>query len=400
MTATVDKTKRIPAQQRAGDSASDVIALYQKWYNALTSQLNLDPRRFVLMQPGVALPSTSAELWQYFNVIPPASVVEESPGHMSMSGYNQFLDNYRQVVNALLPQANINLQEVLGDWYSGWMDYKAANPKPANVAWADYFYEWAIGNAPNVAARGRSAFLRLQNDMVVKAQGDAFDASFLTHGVPQFSLTIDAVKSQIRGGQSAAVVFDSDKVQRENAQNWAEMRVQTEALWFFEAARADASWQQLSAKASSAGISVDIKFANVITAPAMPGGWYHSSVLGLAFTHPKDNRVWDSNGEVSWDSTFGETGNMQRFLASVVVVDGIQMTVRTKATFSTEEQQKMRAEFHGGIWPFVGIDAAAGHNGDIKFDDDGSLVVTSAQNVGNPQILGGNIVSAEEMLAR
>src|SRR5712691_4190455 len=103
-----------------GDAGQQAMAtLYQQWYNATTTGLRLDPTTFQLLQPNSPLGATSDQLWEYYNAIPPRSLV----CNLQISGLNQLYSDYRAVVSVLQSQTGDQFRYDLGDYYDAWITY-------------------------------------------------------------------------------------------------------------------------------------------------------------------------------------------------------------------------------------------------------------------------------------
>jgi hypothetical protein len=136
-------------------------------------------------------------------------------------------------------------------------------------------------------------------------------------------------------------------------------------------------------------VTVKGGFKHVLTFSADPGSWYNSSALGAAY-HTQDNTLWQ-HGTPSWDSTFGSKGNMLWFTSSLVVADGIDMTIHSEAALSTEEQTEIKANLSVGIWPFFSLGSSGGYTHDVSYSSSGAATIHISNPAGNPVVLGGNV---------
>jgi hypothetical protein len=98
--------------------------------------------------------------------------------------------------------------------------------------------------------------------------------------------------------------------------------------------------------------------------------------------------VWKSGDAISWESTFGPSGNLQRYTSALVIVDGITMTMTSQAGLSTAEQATFKQALAGGIFPFFEAEENSGWTNNATFDDQGNITVTCSSLAGNPQVLG------------
>ncbi|HEY8548256.1 MAG TPA: hypothetical protein VIL36_24525 [Acidimicrobiales bacterium] len=368
-----------------------MASLQSQWYNAVTTGLGLDPNRFQLAQPSTPLGNTSDKLWAYFNNIPPLSLTSQ----FATSGGNRFYDDYVAVLSQLQSQGDGAFRRDLGDSYGAWMSYVAAlQPRPSAKELPDTFRSWALINAPDIANQGATDLAAALNDPIYRAQIAAGDKTKFLEGVPNFSATIADLRNAIPQSESRTVDFDSSKASSDVSHTWA--KAQVSGLYEFFSGSAGGSYDQLSKKAATSGVTVKASFHNVLTFEADPGAWYVSAALAAAY-HTKDNTLW-RHGTPDWDSTFGPGGNMLRFATSLVVADGINATISSTATYSESERQTIKANASVGIWPFFSFGGSGGHTTQTDFASDGSMTVTVSNPPGNPVVLGVNVEPVETYL--
>lgn len=367
------------------DSGAQVMATLQsQWYNAVVAGLGLDPSRFQLAQPSAPLGDTSDQLWAYFNNIPPLSLTSQ----FATSGGNRFHDDYVAVVSQLQSQGDGALQRDLGDQYGAWMKYVTSlSPLPTPELLPGTFRTWASVYAPGVAQKGATDLAAALNDPIYQAQLAAADKTGFINGVPPFSATIADLRAAIPQGEARTIAFDSSTASSDVSHTWAS--AEASGLYEFFSGSAGGSYDQLSQKATGSTLKVQAAFHNVVTFAAFPGPWYVSSALASAY-NTQDNTLW-RHGTPSPDSTFGPSGNMLRFGSSIVVVDGIDATITSTASYSESDQQTIKANASVGIWPFFSFGGEGGHSTDTSFDSNGSMTVTVSNPPGNPVVLGVNV---------
>jgi hypothetical protein len=358
--------------------------LQDQWYNALTAGLGLDASRFQLAQPSTPLGDTSDVLWAYFNNIPPLSLTSQ----FAASGGNRFYDDYRGVVSQLQSQGDGAFRRDLGDSYGLWMTYVSAlNPLPTIEELPTKFRQWAMIHNPDIAQKGANDLAAALNDPIYRAQIAAGNTSGFVNGVPVFSRTIADLRGAIPQGEARSVDFDSTSASSDVSHTWAKAEVS--GLYDFFSGSAGGGYDQLSQKATGSELTVQASFHNVISFSADPGPWYVSAALSAAY-NTTDNTLW-RHGTPSWQSTFGPTGNMQRFATGLVVVDGIDAVITSSASYSDSEQQEITASASVGIWPFFSFGGEGGHTTATSFDSSGSMTVTVSNPPGNPMVLGVNV---------
>jgi hypothetical protein len=376
----------------SNDSGTKAMnALQAQWYNTLVKGLNLDPDRFQLAQPTAPLGNTSDLLWSYFNNIPPLSLT----GQFAASGGNRFYDDYKAVLSQLSSQGDGSFQQDLGDNYGPWMAYVSTlNPLPKLEDLPDIFRTWATFHCPSVAQKGASDLAAALIDPIYQAQVAIRNTAGFMNGVPNYSQTIADLRGAIPQAPSQTVTFDSSSASSDTSHTWA--KGEASGMYDFFSADVGGSYDQLSEKAATSSVTVDATFSHVLTFSAGPGAWYVSSALGAAYATP-DNTMW-KHGTPSWTSTFGPTGNMLRFTSGLIVVDGIDATVTSDATYSSSDQLKITAQASVGVWPFFSFGASGGHSTATSFDSEGRMTVKVLNPPGNPCVLGVNVEPVQTYL--
>lgn len=367
--------------------------LQAKWYNSIVSALGLVPQQFQLLQPTSPLGDTSDLLWSYFNNLPPHTLTSAfNPG-----GGNRFYDGYRAVLSQLSSQNDGAFQRDLGDSYDAWMTYvKTLSPLPKITDLPGVFQSWAAIYAPDAAQKGATDLANGLNDPIFRANMAVQNQQAFLKGVPDFSQTIAGVRTAVMQATGSAFDFDSSTASADTSKTWASGEVSGFADIF--TGSASTSYSHLTSKMASSTLTVKGSFDHVLTVAASPGTWYDSGALGSAF-HTQDNTLW-KHGTPSWDSTFGPDGNMNWFATSLVVVDGIQATITSGATFSTEDQTDIEAHLKVGLVPFFSLGMSGGYSSSAKFDAQGRMSVTISNPAGNPVVFGANVLGTAAYLGR
>ena len=360
--------------------------LQSKWYNTLTAAIGVSPHQFQLLQPPAPLGETSKELWSYFNDLPPETLVRD----LEDSGGDQFYSNYSAVVNQLISQSGNALARDLGDHFSAWMAFIAKNP-PGATPIVTVFRQWALVNAPGLVSKGTSDLLAQINDPIVRAQEAAADQSNFVDGTPDFSKTIQNLTDALQGAAGTTFSFDSATASSDITSTWSSGST---GIFFFDSSASSQS--TLVAKMASERYTVNGSFKSILTLQADPGSWYSSSALGAAFS-TQDNTLWN-HGTPSWNTTFGPNGNMLHFAASIVVVDGVDITITSEASYSSDDQTHIRTVSSGGFWPFYSTSHTSTFDAETTFDSNGRMTVHVTNPAGNPLVLGVNVVPARQYI--
>jgi hypothetical protein len=376
----------------AGDSGKEAMrTLYQQWYNATVSGLRLDESSFQLLQPNSPLGATSDQLWAYFNMIPPLSLV----GNLELDGMNQFYSDYRAVISVLRSQGGDQFRQDTGDYYQPWMTYVSSlSPVPTSDQLPSVFFSWAQIHAPSVATAGRNDLLAMSNDPIGLAQQAVMNQTGFLNGVPNFIKTILDLRTAITQGPSGSFSFDSGTESSDTSKAWAQGA--TGGFYDFFEAGGESDWERTQTKTAESRITVDVQYDHVITFGNTPGSWYSSGAMGVGYG-TEDNTVWVPGATPNWNSTFGPDGNMQRVIGSLVVVDGISITMHSDASFSSDEQEKVHAKAEAGFFPFFAVEASGGYESRITFDDHGEMDVSATSPKGNPVVIGANVLTAQQV---
>jgi hypothetical protein len=372
-----------------------------QWYNAVTSGCKLATDQFQLMQGAMPLGATTENLWAMFDSVPPLTATTfYNPAQL-----NSFHQNYGGIISALIPQGGLQFETDMGDSYDAWDTYKKTiSPIPSgNLAWSQAFSSWAAAQLPEAQVTLCSGdFDTMLVDPIFNAANQLLAVKFAPATMHPddyaYTTTIAQLTLLLNKAEPASVKLNSTTDSSDVSHTWSK----TEASGIFDifGLGGDASYDSLTTKVSSAGVSINASFSKLVTLAAGPlmqpssdgllknyVPWFSSSALHAGYAK-NDNTVWKSGDAISWDSSFGTQGNTQRFASAIIVVDGITMTMTSKAGLSTSEQATFTAAVAGGIFPFFEAETSGGWHNGATFDDEGNITVTSTCPAGNPQILG------------
>jgi hypothetical protein len=375
-----------------GDAAKEAMeTLYKQWYNATVKGLRLTDGTFQLLQPNSPLGATSDQMWAYYNMIPPLSLV----GNLDLDGMNQFYSDYRAVISVLRSQGGDQFRQDVGDYYQPWLDYiSGLTPMPTSDKLPGIFFNWAQIHAPSVATSGRNDLLAMNNDPIGLAQQAVANQTGFINGVPNFIKTIQDLKSAVTQGPSGTINFDSGTESSDTSKSWAKGEVG--GFYDFFEASGEADWERVQTKTAQSRITVEVTYDHVITFGNTPSSWYNSGAMGIGY-QTDDNTVWVPGATPNWDSTFGPNGNMQRMVGSLIVVDGISLTLHADAEYHTEEQEQVHAKAEVGFWPFFKAKSSGGYESKVSFTDSGQMDISAKSPKGNPVVIGANVLSSDSV---
>jgi hypothetical protein len=366
--------------------------LTAQWYNAMITGLGLSNQQFQLYQGPNSMVKTSQDMWNLFNAVPPTSV----NNYFDPNQANNFAQDYDLILSALITNPDTDFQNCMGDYYSKWQTYFANNdPKTWDAQGvSDLFNKWAIKNAPAKAScvSGLTkAFINpinIANNMFESAKGSY-----------AWNRTIDGLQTALAGGASKSFTMSSNTQSSDVKHTWAGGGVSV--IFDLFSFGGGGSYDNLSSKATSAGVEISAKFTKVTTFAAGPyaqadannpiladySPWYSSAALAKAYT-TKDNTVWNNQVPTTWDTAFGTNGFLQRMASGIVVADGVEITMSSRTSYSSSEQTQIHAAAKFGFWPFFRASGGGGTTTSVTFDDNGVFTSVTKIALGNPQILG------------
>jgi hypothetical protein len=375
-------------------SAADAMqTLTSQWYNALVTQLHLDPSHFQLVQGNIGLGSTSVGMWALMDSIPPLSVTQ----YWTPQGYKPFSSQYGAVIPRLKDASYGQFQSAMGDYYNAWMAYIKANPAPTGTGILTWFQAWSQGNMPpDQAATALSLYAAALNGPIAQADIAWAIAGGAT-GVKAFNQTISQVDATLETAPSATVSLNSSTETSDTTHTWASGSV--EGFWDVFFGEGGASYDASTSVVTSAGLAFDIQFTHVTTIPIIPlqqgaetdgpitySAWYVPAALSEGYEN-NNYQVWQP-GTPDWTSFFGDGGSLPRAAAAMIIVDGITLSLTSEAAIATESREEVKTSFAAGFFPFFGVNGEGGWSSDQKFNDSGQITATASNPVGSPQVLG------------
>ena len=382
--------------------------LQSKWYNAFVQGAGMDANSFVFLQSGTQLPYTTKGLWQLIDAIPPKALTTV----ISFASINSFYQDYGALFGgAIKVPVSDNFKRVMGDNLSKWEDYRkseaGANKYEALgslIKLFDFWVDFKSDILPGTASAVKSAFRSDLRNLVNQSSDFYYSESdpsdpFNPDGKNKlYNIDItDIIGGAIAHGPSKQISLKSKTTSSDVRHTWAGGGVS--GFWDIFSGGASGEYSKSTSKFTSSEVIVEATFKHVVSIPTfLPGNWYNSAFLNYAL-NTKDNTVWDPSNPISWESTFGSKGNMQRTIESLVVVDGIDIKVTSSASYSESEQTDVKAHASAGIWPFFRFNASGGYSSSTSFNDAGNMTTHTSCPAGNPAIFGANIRPIEKQLA-
>ncbi|KAE9635969.1 hypothetical protein [Aeromonas veronii] len=377
-----------------------VANLQDMWYLAVVEGLGLDKSTFMFMQTGEQLPYTTSALWQLIDTIPPKALTAV----LSLGSVNSFYQDYGGLLGSIISPVSDDLVRAMGDSYDDWNNYKK-NVSDADLdkyGWSGVFQRWAERNMPTGQVPAAIAAFNKDNEhnivnissMKYLQQSDR-NNPFNDKNHKLYNIQIsDITGGRIAHGPKGQVHMNNKASSSDVSTTWAKGGVS--GVFDIFSLGGSSSYSSTTSKFTNSEVTIDATFENVAPVPTFnPGAWYNIAFLTYAYN---GDSAWSASSQITWDSTFGPNGNMQRVIGSLVVVDGIEVTMTSNASYSSEEQTAIKAQAKGGVWPFFSASASGGFNSDVTFDEQGRMTVKTTTKKGNPMILGANVLSIPKAL--
>ncbi len=367
-------------------------------YNEMVSGLGQSKGSFVLLQPCNPVLDNNA-LWNhYFNLIPPVSLVFNNV----LSSGAQFFDNYGGVCSALLSNAANNLGKVVPQAVqTAFTNFILSRPTPPPITqYPSLFRNWAFLTNPSLANAGASAYAAALLDPVLAMQ-TARNAYLADNSVtppiaakpPDWDENFTSLKAQLAVGVSRSFSYSQSKASLDVSQTWTHGG----SSGFFGLFGGSSSTSSQSVTFSKSDFSVSASFKHVIAFSPVPGAWFSSAGLALAFNN-KNKAPWVP-GPVTWSTAFDPaTGNLARFLVNLVVVDTMNVKVTSQAIFSQNDQTVIHTNSGGGLWPFYTSNSGSGAATTFSFDSQGHMTVQITSLPGVPIVLGANVLPVNQYI--
>lgn len=372
------------------------VDLQAGFYNALAQGLGYSPSDpFQVIQPSPPLVGDETDeegaddrLWAYLNNIPVASLTQNTV----LSAGNQFLSDYQGVMSALLAAPNKFAATIGPDCFAAYQEaLKYKDVKPG----AKQFRNWALynGTCSEVAVSGASALAAAMLDPIFAAQMNVTPYKPAGDSPVDFSIGYKKMVALLKKAPSREFHVSAGSWNTDTKNSWA--KDSDSGLWGLWGGSTTTS--TLSQKFSSSAVSLNATFANVLPFGPTPGDWYSSGAFGLAF-HSPEQAPWNPVKPINWEKTFGSHGNMQRFAASLLIANRMEIQVSSTATYSDSERAEIQSNKRAGIWPFYSTESHSDVVTSVSFDASGHMNVYIASAAGVPVVIGCVVLPAAQYL--
>jgi hypothetical protein len=377
---------------------TDFLDVQNGLYNAMLQGLGLSGSSFQLIQPSPPLlPNDNHFLWNYFNNIPPKTLTQ----NYIAAGGNQFFSNYKGLNSALKSVVEDRLVKDVGqnivEEFNNFIQLK--DPPPALRQLPSLFRSWAFLRHSSVANKGASALAAMLLDPIASAQlalmpyeGDPDATPPIPPKQPDWDVGYKQLIQLLGMAPSRSFNFKRSTMNTNVTNTWS----RGSHSGFFGLWRGSRSSSSQSVTFSQSEFTINASFGHVLLFAATPGSWYSSAATGLAYSH-KSGVPWDPTSPINWNNTFDpNTGNLARFMVNLIVVDTMNIDVKSFAKYGHDDQVVIQNNSGGGLWPFYTGNSSSGASQRISFADDQTMTVTTTSLPGIPIVLGGNILPVNQ----
>ena len=379
------------------------LDLQNSFYNALVEGLGLQGN-FQIIQPSPPLlqgggASGNGNLWNYFDNIPPESLTQ----NYISSGGNQFYSNYKGLLSALQGQPNNFVADVGPACNNAWNAYVANLPISTGLnQYPGIFKHWAISHGfIGVANKGANDLAQLLLDPVSAANlaiqpylGDATAIPPIPSKPADWNLGYADLVRQLHAAPSKSITTGSSHWSSNVSHTWTG----GSNSGFFGLWGGSSSTSTQSATYAGGTFTMAAALKNVSLFSAVPGAWYDSATMGLAFNN-KTGAPWVSNAQINWGNTFDPAhGNLNRFAVNLVVVNKMHISVSSSAVFSHAAQTTINNNSGGGLWPFYSSNSSSSSTTKHTFDSQGQMTTTTDSVDGVPIVIGCTVLPISQFV--
>lgn len=206
----------------------------------------------------------------------------------------------------------------------------------------------------------------------------------------EFQGTMDGLVSLLKLSPGVIFEFDSFSTSSDVTDAWADdVDPSIFGLW-----TGLDSASPVSVRFATSGVTVAGTCGAYAVWVAVPGNWYDSATLNAFFT-TTTSPPWPPVGP-AWVDFFGEDGRLPRMVGSLLVLDGLHLTVMSGARFSPEDQALVIDHVAEGTWPLF-IDDNGITKNTVRFTDHG-MTLTTTVPPGHPFVLGHNVIDTARYL--
>lgn len=367
-----------------------VTILQNRWYNSIIAHLHLNRSLFQIHQSSDPMIHSDKDLWAIQNNIPPLSLTFNS----SIYKNELFFDEYTAIVSQLQYPEILFKKDIGEEVYEKWLNYlKNITPPPPDSKLPIIFRNWSMISAPSVMSVGTTDLSRmvLINRILTSLQS----YQGLNTKMIDFSGDYAQILNTLDNSTGVTFIFDSNFADSSIEDTWAAGNNSgLSGLW-----SRTCSTSRLSRRFALSHIKVNVQIKSYAVYTSVPGPWYNSSLLNIAYSN-RNSSPWPINPNPTWEDVFGQSGSMQRLIVSLVVADGMNVSVTSDACFCKTDQQIIHCNASSGLWPFYIPSKNNMVTNVVIFDDVKGMKIETVAQPGNPLVIGNNILAIAQYLGQ
>lgn len=305
------------------------------FYLSMASALNLSTDQFQLIQGATPTPDTAQLLYNLFDGVPPATLVQ---------------DYTANPVN----KASGNYQNVLGGWEEE----------------SNFSYKIALANYMN-------------------------DKNWIGGSVgtnPIYAPTFETLMKQTNRGSTIDFNYTTENQEHSVSNTWA--KNSGGAGVGFWGTNHGSSFDEINKKGATTKVTVEVHLGKFATLPIEFGGWWNSGFMTQAYQNPSD---W-TGGQDAWDKIFGKKGTWQRVSGQVLLVNGYTIKVTSFASYSQSDYQKITTSKDVNVWPFYTKHETSSSTQTYTHNSDSSITTCTSSANGNLQVMGFNVSTIKSLM--
>ena len=351
------------ALEKEGDNLPPLEILQNRWYNSLTTNLQLDRRLFQIRNPVNPMIQSTEELWNLLDCVPPLSLTFRSPAKRLSDEYISLISQFQY------PEST--LRETIGDInHEKWLQYlQRLYPPPPESRLPALFRQWAILTAPSIMSAGVA---KLSQTLILNRTLHSLKEYQDPHKKQiDFSPDLAQAKDIVEHSMGFSFAFDSVSSPGNVEDTWAGGVNEV---------------PDVSRHFALGPVTVDISAKSYAVCTVVPGPWYSSALLNAGYAN-QSGPPWPPNPNPTWQDRFGPNGTLRRGIIGIVLADGVTATVRSGAHFTEADRRSIQDNASKGLWPLY-IPAS----NVVTFDGDNSLTIETITQPGIPVVLGNNVM--------
>ena len=355
------------------------------YYNALTAGLGLSGSGVQIVQP-TTVPSDNTSLWAFLDQLPPSSLYRQ-PGEAAAEG--SFFETYEEILASLVVPSRNRFLEAVGqeivDQFIQFLSTRPGKPPPSTM-YPALFRNWALLHRPTVASRGTTALAGMLLEPLGAASVALLGYQDQTRlpsrpgRPPDWDESYDDLVASLGTSPSREFsVTDATSV-TDVTNTWTHGKIGNHAGLWGSSSPASAEAESFAASQFQLHVSID----HVVLFRPIPGAWYSSAALDIAFSNP-ESPPWASSSPLDWNKAFGTEGILRDIANSLIIVDSFHATIESAGPYSWDDQQTILDNQSSGLWPLYMTTNA---ETTCAFTQGGELKIRIDTKPGEPVLIG------------